>query len=164
MLTLIQEAVWNPVVSVATRGQTICYALRASALGSSVLWTSCGLLLWQTDLFGRWHPMTVPRWKLLSSSVRSFYWQWLSTEIAWLCAQFYTPVSNGSGWNSQIHLFEGVSTYFCIYGVLAIILLSRSVSAFPGNCLHQPVSRSNSNNGRSCGREAANHRRNSQIW
>ena len=38
-------------------------------------------------------------------------------EIAWLCAWFHTPVSNVCGWNSHIHSFEGVSTYFCIYSV-----------------------------------------------
>ena len=51
--------------------------------------------IWQTDLLERWHPMTVPRWKSLSSPVGPFYCQCLSMEIAWLCARFYTPVSNG---------------------------------------------------------------------
>ena len=63
------------------------------------------------------HPMTFPCWKSLSSSVRPFYCQCLSMEIAWLCARFYIPVSNVCGWNSQIHKFEGVSTYFCKYNV-----------------------------------------------
>ena len=45
--------------------------------------------IWQTDLLERWHPMTVPHWKSLSSSVRPFYFQCLSMETAWLCAQFY---------------------------------------------------------------------------
>ena len=36
-------------------------------------------------------------------------------KIAWLCVQFYTPVSNRCVWNSQIHSFEGVSTYLCVY-------------------------------------------------
>ena len=48
----------------------------------------------------------------LSSSVRPFYCQCLSMVIACLCARFYTPVSSWCGWNSQIHSFEGVSTYF----------------------------------------------------
>ena len=38
-------------------------------------------------------------------------------DIAWLCACFYTPVSNGCGGNRRIHSFEGVSTYLCIYSV-----------------------------------------------
>jgi hypothetical protein len=59
--------------------------------------------IWRTDLLERWHPMTVPRWKSLISSVRLFYCQCLSMEIARLRAQFYTPVSNLCGWNSRIH-------------------------------------------------------------
>ena len=43
--------------------------------------------------------------------------QCLSMEIAWLCARFSIPVSNGCNWNSKIHSFEWVSTYFCIYNV-----------------------------------------------
>ena len=50
--------------------------------------------IWQTHLLERWHPMTVRRWKSLSSSVRPFYCQCLSMEIAWQCARFYTPVIN----------------------------------------------------------------------
>ena len=69
----------------------------------------------RTDLLERWHPMTVPRWKWLNSSVRPFYCQCLSMSIAFLWAWCYTPVSNGFGWNSRIHSFEGLSTYFCIY-------------------------------------------------
>jgi hypothetical protein len=57
----------------------------------------------RADLMERWHPMTVPCWKSLSSSVRPFYCQFCSMEIAWLCARFYTPVSDGCGWNSWIH-------------------------------------------------------------
>ena len=57
--------------------------------------------IWRTDLLERWHRMMVPRWKSLSSSVRPFYCQCLSMEIVWLCAWFYTPVSNGCGWNSR---------------------------------------------------------------
>ena len=77
--------------------------------------------IWQTDLLERWHPMTVPSWKSLSSSVRTFYCQCLSMEIELLCARFYTPVSNGCGWNSWINSFEGVSTYFCIYSVYYVL-------------------------------------------
>ena len=57
----------------------------------------------------------VQRWKSLSCSVRPFYCQCLSMEIAWLWARFYTPVSKRCGWNNRIHSFEEVSTYFCIY-------------------------------------------------
>jgi hypothetical protein len=49
-----------------------------------------------------------------SSSVRPFYCHCLFMEIAWLCAQFYTPVRNRCGWNGRIHSSEGVSTYYCI--------------------------------------------------
>jgi hypothetical protein len=78
-------------------------------------WSSSRAYILRTDLLERWHPMMVPHWKLLSSSVRPFYWQCLSMAIAWLCARIYTAVSNRLGLNSSIHLFEGVSTYFCIY-------------------------------------------------
>jgi hypothetical protein len=40
---------------------------------------------------------------LLSSSVRPFYYQYFSMAIAWLCARFYTPVSNWCRWNGRIH-------------------------------------------------------------
>jgi hypothetical protein len=73
--------------------------------------------IWLTDLLDRWHPVTVPCWKSLSSSVRPFYWQCWCMEIEWLCAQFYTLVSNGCGWNSRMHSFAGVSTYFCVCSV-----------------------------------------------
>ena len=97
-------------------------------------------MLW-TDLFERWHPMTVPHWKSVSSSVRLFYWQCLSMEIAWLCAQLYIPVSNRCGWNSRIHEFEGVSTYFCIYSVLYIkyCIVDANVTNEQGmNHCHEP--------------------------
>jgi hypothetical protein len=77
--------------------------------------------IWQTDLLERWPPMTVPSWKSLSSSVRLFYCQCLSMEIAWPCGRLYTSVSNGCGWNSSIHSFEGVSTYFCVHSVYLIL-------------------------------------------
>jgi hypothetical protein len=73
--------------------------------------------IWQTDLLERWYPMMLPHRKSLSFSVKPFYCQCLSMEIAWRCARFYRAVSNGCGWNSQIHSFEGVSPYFCIYSV-----------------------------------------------
>jgi hypothetical protein len=41
---------------------------------------------WQTDLLERWHPMMVPCWMSLSSSVRPFYCQCVSIEIIWLWA------------------------------------------------------------------------------
>ena len=66
--------------------------------------------IWQTDLLERWHPIIAT--KSLSSSVRQFYYQCLFMEIAWLCARFYKPVSNGCGWKSWIDSFEGVPTYF----------------------------------------------------
>ena len=51
--------------------------------------------IWGTDLLERCHPMMVPHWMSRSSSVRPFYCQCLSMAITWLCAQFYTPESNG---------------------------------------------------------------------
>jgi hypothetical protein len=60
---------------------------------------------WWTDLLERWHTMMVPRWKSLSSSVRPFYCQCLSMEIEWLFGWFYSPVSNGWGWNGRTHSF-----------------------------------------------------------
>ena len=68
--------------------------------------------IWGTYLLEWWHPMKMPRWKSPSSSVRPFYCQFMYMDIAWLCAQFYTPVSNWWGWKSQNPSFEGVSTYF----------------------------------------------------
>ena len=59
--------------------------------------------IWRTDLLERWNPMTVSCWKSLSSSVRPFYCQCLSMEIACLCARFYTAVSHGCGLTSRIH-------------------------------------------------------------
>jgi hypothetical protein len=73
--------------------------------------------------------MTVPHWKSLSSSVRPVYWQCLSMEIAWLCAWFYTHVSNGCGW--KMHKFEWVSTYIwpCsfAYKVYLVGILSQPI-------------------------------------
>ena len=139
VLTLLPKAIWNLKVIVATenrRVMQICvnkrdiYALWSSAVvwpTTSWLSRSCSSTFplhnnstcsWPGKLLlARWHPMMVPRWKSLSSSVRPFYCQCLCMEIAWLCAQFYKPVNNGCGWNSQIHQFEGMSTYFCLYSV-----------------------------------------------
>ena len=128
VLTLLPEAVWNSVVSVATEDRQFIYELMRSRSVSLCGIPLCGWAVvaprhfhfiittltvdWgssnrahilRTDLLERWYPMTVPHWKSLSSSVRPFCWQCVSLEIAWLCARFYTPVSNGCGWNSQIH-------------------------------------------------------------
>jgi hypothetical protein len=48
--------------------------------------------IWKTHLLERWHPMTVPHWKSLSTSVRPFYWTCLSMEIAW-CEQHFIHLS-----------------------------------------------------------------------
>ena len=64
--------------------------------------------------------MTVPRWKSLSSSVRTFHSQCLSMEIAWQCAWFYTPISNGCGWNSRTLIWRGVHMLLCIYSVCTL--------------------------------------------
>ena len=121
VLKLLAEAVWNLLVSVATEDRwflhATCFRTRRSRSVSL-----CGLSfrgwdvvvprcfhftitaltvdrgssiraeIWWTDLLERWHPMTVPHWKSLSSSVGPFYSQYLSMEIAWLGARFYTPV------------------------------------------------------------------------
>ena len=147
VMTLLREGVWKSLVSVATELRwflrTMCFNTRRS---SSV--SLCGLSLrgwasaaprhfhlkitalevdrgsssrseiWRTDLLERWHPMTVPRWKSLSSLVRPFYCQCLSMEIAWPCARYYTPFSNGCGWNSRIYKFQEVSTYIYTYSLL----------------------------------------------
>ena len=132
VLTFLPEAVWNSVVSVATENRPFLRVTCFSTWQSHSV-SLCGLPLcgwavvtprrfhftitaltvnrgsssraeiWQTDLLERCHPMTVPCWKSLSSSARPFYCQCLSMESAWLCAQFYTPVSNGCGWNNRIH-------------------------------------------------------------
>jgi hypothetical protein len=103
------------------------YSLRSSAFCELVWSTTCGWTvviprrfyftitaltvdrgscrrteIWQTDLLERWHPMTLTRWKSLSSSVRPFYSQCLSMEIALLCAQFDTPVSNGCAQSTHL--------------------------------------------------------------
>jgi hypothetical protein len=121
VLMLLPEAVWNLVVSVATEDRRFLRATRFSTRrplphysgdfiapshfkitavtvdrGSS----SRAEMLW-TDVLEILHPMTVPCWKLLSSSVRPFYCQYFPLEIAWPCAGFYTPVSNACSWNSQ---------------------------------------------------------------
>jgi hypothetical protein len=72
---LLLEAVWNSIVSVASKDR---WLLRATCFS------------------------TYPS-RSVSSSVRSFYCQCLSMDIAWLCDRFYTPVSNGCGWNRLIH-------------------------------------------------------------
>ena len=132
VLTLHPEAVRNSAVSVANEDSRFLLDTRFSTQRSRSV-SLCGLRLcgwavvafrgfhfpitaptvdcgsssreesWRTDLLERWHPVTVPRWKSLSSSVRPFYCQCLSIETAWLCAQFYTPVSNRCDWNSRIH-------------------------------------------------------------
>jgi hypothetical protein len=144
VLTSLPEAVWNSVLSVATEDRRFLCSMRfrtrwsrSVSLGGLPL---CGwavvaprcfhftitaltvdrrsfsrAYIWWTDLLERWHSMTVPRWKSLTSSVRLFHCQCLSMEIAWLCALFYTPVDSGCGWYSGIHKFQGMSTYFCIY-------------------------------------------------
>ena len=76
----------------------------------------------RTDMLERWHALTVPLWKSLCSSVRPFYCQCLSMVIAWLCGRFYTPVSNGCGWNCPNPLiWRGVHILFYIYSVFSYI-------------------------------------------
>ena len=113
VLMWLPEAVWNYVVSVATKDRRF---LRASTRRSHSV-RLCGLPLrgwavaprhfhftitaltvdWgsssraeslRTDLLEKWHPMTVPRWKSRSASVRPFYCQCFSIKNAWLCACF----------------------------------------------------------------------------
>ena len=141
VLTLLPEAVWNSVVvSVSTEDRRFLSATRFSTQRSRSV-SLCGLPLfgraivaprcfhftitaltvdrgsssmaeiWQTDLLERGHLMTVPCW----NSVRPFYCQCLSMEIALLCARFYTPVSNRCGWNSLIRSFERVSIHTFVY-------------------------------------------------
>ena len=117
VMALLPKAVWNLVVSVETEDRPSSHSVSLCGLplhGWAVVAPRCFHFtitaltvdrdssiraeMWRTNLLERWHPMTVPRWK-------SFYWQCLSVEIAWLCAQFYTPVvaeiaesTNLKGW------------------------------------------------------------------
>ena len=52
----------------------------------------------QTDLLERWHTMTMPRWKLLSSSVRPFYSNVCLWRLNGCVLNLFTPFSNGCGW------------------------------------------------------------------
>ena len=91
VLTLLSEAVWNSVVSVATEDRWFLHITRFS---TQVLWAClplCGWAIvaprrfhftitaltvdrssssraemWRIDMLERGHPMTVPRWKSLS--------------------------------------------------------------------------------------------------
>ena len=104
VLSLLPEAVWNSVVSVATENRRFLCTTRFGTQWSCSV-SLCGLQLhgwavvaprhfhftitalivdrgsssraeiFRTDLLERWHPMTVPHWKSLSSSVRLFYCQ-----------------------------------------------------------------------------------------
>ena len=72
----------------------------------------------------RRHPMMVPRWKSLSSSVRPFYCQCLSMEIERLFAQFYTPVSNRCGWNNVVYILFHATVYTKVCEPFGITLIS----------------------------------------
>ena len=98
--TLLTESVWNSVVSVATDDRLFFHTMRFSTQWSRSVslcgrplrgWTvvspkrfhftiiaftvdrgsSSRAEIWWTDLLERWHPVTMPRWKSLSSSVWS---------------------------------------------------------------------------------------------
>ena len=172
VLMLFPQAVWNSVVSVATEDRlflrTTHFSIRRSRSVSlcglplrgwavvaprhihftitalTVYWChSSRAQIWQTDLLERWHPMPVPRWKTLSSLGRPFYCHCLSMEITRLCAQFYTPVRNGCGWNSWIQSFEWVFTYFCICSVFLmgkhITLYQGFPNPLPGELQYSPI-------------------------
>jgi hypothetical protein len=136
VLMLLPEAVWNSVLQPRTDE---FYAARASALSGPILWACVAdhnmaprcfhftIIPLTVDLGSTgqiweltcWHPITVPHRKSQSSSGSPFYWQCLSVEIAWLCARFYTPVSN---W----------STYFCIYSIASLLLYCWQNLTFTG--------------------------------
>jgi hypothetical protein len=100
VLTLLPEAVWSSVVGAMVAPRRVHFTVdRGSSSRAEI---------WQTDLLERWNPMTVPCKKTLTSSVRPFYCQCLSMEIASLCAWFYTPVSNSCGWNCESTNFRCV--------------------------------------------------------
>jgi hypothetical protein len=112
VLTLLPEAVWNSGVSVAMENRQFlcathfstqwshsvslcvlppcgwavvsprCFHFTITALTVDRGSSSRAKMRW-TDLLERWHPMMVPCWKSLSSSLRPFYCQILSMEIAW---------------------------------------------------------------------------------
>jgi hypothetical protein len=58
-----------------------CFRFTITALTVD-LGSSSRAEIWRTDFLERWHPMTLPCWKSLTSSVRPFYCQCLSMEIA----------------------------------------------------------------------------------
>ena len=140
LLKLLPEAVWNSVVSAAIEDRQSLRAMSFSTRRSRSL-SLCGLPLhsWAvvaprcfhftitalavdqgsssmaeiwTDLLKRWHSMTVPRWKSLSSST--------ATACLWRlhgCGLDFIHLSATVVAESWIHSFEEVSTYFCIYSV-----------------------------------------------
>ena len=68
--------------------------------------------IWQTDLLERWHPMTVPHWKSLSSSVRPFYcnvclWRLQGCElnIIHLSASGVTEIAKSTHLKGCPHIF-----------------------------------------------------------
>jgi hypothetical protein len=101
VLALLSEENWNSVVSVAIEDRWFLHPTHFSTQGSRSV-SLCGLPLrgwavvaprdfhftitahrddrgssseaeiWRTGLLKRWHPIEVPRWKSLSSSVRPF--------------------------------------------------------------------------------------------
>jgi hypothetical protein len=130
VLMLIPEAVWNLVVSVATEDRQFIRATWFSTLRSRSV-SLCGLPLrgWavvaprhvhfiitalnRAALVGKkfdeltcwkggilWQCHTKSHWALQNGP---FYCQCLSMEIEFLCARFYTPVSNTCGWHGWIH-------------------------------------------------------------
>ena len=108
------------------------YVLRASTFGGSVLW-ACGLPLcgwaivaprhfhftitaytvdWAVPAGHTFYELTCWKggiqWRLMAhnngwNGIKHMETKCLSMEIVWLCARFYTPVSNGCGWNSRIY-------------------------------------------------------------
>ena len=80
--------------------------------------------IWQTDMLERWHHMMVPRWKSLSSSVRLFYCQCLSMEIAWLCSILYIRQQRVCNANPQI--WRGVHILLYIQCIQKVFFLSHS--------------------------------------
>jgi hypothetical protein len=79
--------------------------------------------IWWTDLLEWWHPMTVPRWKSLSSSV--LLPMFVYGDSMAVCSILY----------SWIHYFEGVSTDFWTYSVYKAFINCSSLNETEPECL-----------------------------
>ena len=124
VLTLLPEAVWNSVGSVATEdctllsrsvslfGLPLCSWAVVAPIGFHFTITALtvdqgrNLTNWFVGKVASYDGATLKVTEVFSKAIL------LPMEIAWLCARFYTPVSNGCGWKSRIHSFVYI---VCLY-------------------------------------------------